>query len=988
MPIELWGASGTFQLGLPGGWQAYLLLLGYLLLTFTLLYAYRQKLKSALQHNLNWTVALAVAAFITSQLFTINFSFNVPLIEQKPIAVLALFSLIPILLGSAILHPVAAFLVGAAGGLGLALGQTHTILDIFTIAFTAVFLALIMQQNYRGQVYRWLREPLVAATIGTFVLTFLTSLSIFVSLPLTGLAALDRTMVAVSLNFWAFLFAFLLAGLVVTAVLRNRPKLRPKRHLTPSPTQTSLKNRLISYYTFFAIILILAGTTIGYLVLINTSTQAFLSAMTINVNNATTTLEAQPPAATIAEIDAPKPISDQKYYIASPHELLTVEANGSTAITSPDEAWLTEPQYMSPIDTNLEMGGDAYRGWNADGTRALIYTNSPANHPITIAAVEPFTAVLGRTMQIVFPLFLLLIVTAVGIIYGNSILLDREVSEPVNEIAQAADTIATGQNWSPTRQIERADEIGSLNRSFVQMQRSMRKQVNELSLLLSVSQDIAKTIDLNQGIPVILQGLIRGTASAGARAVVLNPSGGKPLIFGQGPAAKEMSLLDRKLMTQLRLKPELILTSAREIYQTLDLPSVSDAPVPTILAIELRTHNRFQGIIWLGYRHANNFETKDWELLKTLAGQAAVLVENSRLYATAEGGRRRLAAVLASTSDAVIVTDHTERILLINRAAEQIFGLKAHHVSGRSVTNVISDKALVEALTGNDGVPRSVEVSMENDKVYYANASTIVSKEGQVFGRVAVLRDITYLKEIDEMKSEFVSTVSHDLRSPLTFMRGYTTMLPMVGELNDKQSEYIDKILLGIDQMTQLVDDLLDLGRIEAGVDLVDEEFGVRPLLEDIAEEYWQHAHLAGLKLEVDIGNGVSTMKGDRALIKQAITNLATNAIKYAPNSGNLVLKAEQLDDELIFSINDSGPGIPKQDQHRLFEKFYRVQQRGTEKVKGSGMGLAIVKSIAEKHDGRVWCISQPGQGTSFFIGIPNAEQSKLNGSSASNNEN
>lgn len=984
MPIELWGASSTFQLGLPNDWQAYLLLLGYLVLTFYLFYTYQQTLKSSLQYHLNWTIGLALAAFITSQLFIVEFASNVPAIDGKPVAALALFALIPILLASAILHPVSAFLVGCASGLGLAVGQTHTIVDVFTMAFTAVSLALLMQQNYRGQVYRWLREPLVAAGIGTFILTFLMALSIFVSLPLTGLAALDRTIVAISLNFWAFLIAFLLAGLVVTAVLRSKPELKPKRHLTPSPTQTSLKNRLISYYTFFAVILIFIGTAIGYMVLINTSTQAFLSAMTINVNNAVTTLEAQP-ASSITTIEAPKPISNQKYYITSPGELLTVQPDGSTIATTPEESWLTDQQYMRAINTNLEMGGDAYQGWNADGTRALIYTNSPSNYPVTFAAVEPYTAVLRRTMQIVFPLFLLLIVTAVGIIYGNSILLDREVSAPVNEIAQAADTIASGDSWTPTRQIERADEIGSLNRSFVQMQRSMRKQVNELSLLLSISQDVAKTIDINKGLPVILQGLIRGTAAAGARAVVLNPSGGKPLIFGQGPAAKEMSLLDRKLMAQIRIKPELILTSAKEIYQTLELPSVSDAPLPTILAIELRTHNRFQGMIWLGYRHVNNFETKDWELLKTLAGQAAVLVENARLYSTAEGGRRRLAAVLASTSDAVIVTDHTERILLINRAAEQIFGLKAHTVSGRSVTNVISDKALVEALTGNDGVPRSVEVQMENDKIYYANASTIISKEGQVFGRVAVLRDITYLKEIDEMKSEFVSTVSHDLRSPLTFMRGYTTMLPMVGELNEKQSEYIDKILLGIDQMTQLVDDLLDLGRIEAGVDLVDEEFGVRPLLEDIAEEYWQHAHLAGLKLAVDVGQDVSTMKGDRALIKQAITNLATNAIKYAPNSGDLVLKAEQLEDELIFSINDNGPGIPKQDQHRLFEKFYRVQQRGTEKIKGSGMGLAIVKSIAEKHDGRVWCISQPGQGTSFFIGIPNSAKSKLNGSPTSN---
>ncbi len=971
MPIELWGASDAIKIGLPGDWQAYFVLLVYLALTGYLFYSYREKLQAAFTFQRNWIIGLTAAAFISAQLFPIDFSFKTPLIEGQAVAALVLFAFIPVLLASAILHPLAAFVVGVSSGLGRALGQTHTVLDLFTMGFTAVSLALLMQQNYQGRVYKWLREPVIVALIGTFLLTFLTTLTTYVSVPLQGLSALDRAFVAMRYNFWAFLLGNLLAGLVVMAILRTRPGLKRSRPFIPPPTQTSLRYRLIAYYTVFAVTAIFAGTTIGYLVIISNSTQAYLNAMTINVSNVTAELQLQPPTTDVSNIYLSKSPTSQKVYLTAANETVLVQPDGSTAPLNPEELWLNSDENLHSINAENEMGGQTYQGWYSDGTRALIVTDSPSNQAVTVASVEPYTAVLGRTLRIVWPLMLLLTAVSVAFIYGNSILLDREVSEPIEEMATAADTIASGGSWTPSTQIERNDEIGDLNRSFVQMQRSMRRQVNELSLLLGVSQEVAKTIDINEGIPVILRGAIRGTNAIGARAVVLNPSGGKPLIYGEGPAAKEMAVLDRKLMTQLRLSPELILISAQDIAQTFELSSVKDAPVPAILAIELRSHNRFQGIIWVGYRHANSQEPKDWELLKTLAGQAAVLVENSRLYATAEGGRRRLAAVLASTSDAVIVTDHTERILLINRAAEQIFGLKANKVSGRSITNVIEDMALIDALTGNDSVPRSVEITLADDKVYYANASTIVSKEGQVFGRVAVLRDITYLKEIDEMKSEFVSTVSHDLRSPLTFMRGYTTMLPMVGELNEKQSEYIEKILTGIDQMTELVDDLLDLGRIEAGVDLVHEEFAIRPLLEDIAQEYWQHAHLAGLELVVSVENGVTTISGDRSLIKQAITNLATNAIKYAPDSGALTLKAEQVNNEVIFSINDNGPGIPKQDQHRLFEKFYRVKSRGTEKVKGSGMGLAIVKSIAEKHNGRVWCISQPGKGTSFFIGIP-----------------
>ena len=257
-------------------------------------------------------------------------------------------------------------------------------------------------------------------------------------------------------------------------------------------------------------------------------------------------------------------------------------------------------------------------------------------------------------------------------------------------------------------------------------------------------------------------------------------------------------------------------------------------------------------------------------------------------------------------------------------------------------------------------------------KTYYASASTIVSNEGQVFGRVAVLRDITHLKEIDEMKSDFVATVSHDLRSPLTYMRGYATMVPMVDELSPKQHEYLDKILSGIDQMSQLVDDLLDLGRIEAGVDLAREQIDVKATVRKaLLKSNWQHAHLAGIKLHVNVDENISTVQGDGALLRQAITNLLGNGIKYAPDSGPMWLRAAQQNGELILSVQDSGPGIPKQDQMRLFEKFYRVKQRGTEKIKGSGLGLAIVRSIAERHGGRAWCQSQQGEGCTFSISLP-----------------
>ena len=629
------------------------------------------------------------------------------------------------------------------------------------------------------------------------------------------------------------------------------------------------------------------------------------------------------------------------------------------------------PENVRPIWTKTTAPGIAYQGRQAQtNARELVYYIQSEAHPWTIVTRAPYEVVLSLALGIGAPLTLVLILVMAAF-YANLAVIGRDITNPLTELVQASKMIAVGEKWTPSAQARRDDEIGQLNQAFYQMHQSRNKRLNELSLLLGVSHEVTASVDINRGMPAILRGALRGTGAAGARAAVLNPSGGHPLQFGEGPAARSMALLDRPIMSLLRHGQTLSLSSSDAVRQEFDLAETAVLPVAALIAIPLYSHDRFQGILWLGYRQPHDFNQTEHNLLQTLAGQAAVLVENARLFATAEGGRRRLAAVLASTSDAVIVTDQTNRILLVNRALEQAFGLKGMPVIGRPLADAIKDEALVAALADSGERVRNLEITAQDDKTYYASASTIYNNEGQEMGRVAVLHDITHLKEIDEMKSDFVRTVSHDLRNPLTFMRGYTTMLPMVGEVNEDQQKYIDKIQNGIEQMQQLVDDLLDLGRIEAGVDLHSEEIEVESLLNDIATDHWQHAHLKGLKFNVEVSPDSPPVVGDKLLIRQALTNLVTNGIKYAPNSGFIQLRAEPVNGEMVFSVRDNGPGIPQKDQIRLFEKFYRAKQKGEERVKGIGLGLAIVKSIAERHGGRAWCRSQQGQGSTFFISVP-----------------
>ena len=960
-----------------------MLLTLYLALTAVLFYANRADFRHFPPRQRNWTLGLAVLALLAGLLFPLDLFSGIP--PEIPVAALALMGLIPVLLAAVFLPVTAVFLIGASNGVGRMLGQGQSWPVLFHVGLAAVLAAAFLQQRYRGKLYDWLRQPVIAGILAAFALAFLSGLAAFVSADAAWLTALDQALVLTRANLIIYLIEGVTAGLVVTAILRAAPDLRPKQPLVSPPNQRSLQRQLISHYTFFSVVMIGLTVTLVYLLTSYTTSQSLLRQMAASAQESAREL-------TVTELDTAVPDAAQVsgYFKRAPaydtfiipyagERSYLVSAAGGVAPLPGGKQLLAEAK---PLSIAGEAGVAAYRIWLEDGSRAFAVTSDVPGQPWTVATVTPYSIVLRQTLVVIVPLLLALTGAAVLFTYAGAKYLERRVTEPLARLAAAADTMRSGDNWSVAPIVEREDEIGDLNRAFTQMQRATRKQLNELSLLLSVSQAIATTIDIKQGLPIVLRGAVRGTGAAGARAVVTSPTGGRPLRFGAGTAAAEMAALDRALMGKLRQVPELILSTPAEIQATLELET--SPPVLSLLAVQLHSHDRFQGILWLGYRHAHSYEEKEWQLLQTMAGQTAVLVENARLYATAEGGRRRLAAVLASTSDAVVVTDHTERILLINRSAEQIFGLKAANVVGRPVANVLSDQALVAALTGQGGQMGNVEVSTGNGRVYYANASTIVSNEGQIFGRVAVLRDITMLKEIDQMKSDFVSTVSHDLRSPLTFMRGYATMLPMVGDLTDKQQEYIEKIVAGIDQMTRMVDDLLDLGRIEAGVDLEYESFEVHALLTEIAEEYWQHARLAGLEIRVETIPERITITGDRGLIRQAITNLTGNAIKYAPNSGPLTLRAEQRQEELVFSVKDHGPGIPKQDQYRLFEKFYRIKRRGTERVKGSGLGLAIVKSIAERHDGRVWCNSQPGQGTTFYIGIPNKPAKNQDGQNGS----
>ncbi len=620
--------------------------------------------------------------------------------------------------------------------------------------------------------------------------------------------------------------------------------------------------------------------------------------------------------------------------------------------------------------------GQAYEEIVPDGTRQLVYHLSVEGHPWTVVIVVPYEVILSLATQISTPL--LIILSLIGLAASILIpLVTARLTRPIQALALAATQISRGQ-LEVKVEVEGEDEVGRLGEAFESMRLGLKKRLEELSLLLDISRTVSATLELERGLSPILQGAIQATAAISVRLTLLDETGTtaeRAFVKKQTATAKweARPYLDEASWRVIKTRRPLIITNAPRAASTVD-PALIEAGVGAMIGLPLLVQDRIAGLIWIDYPTPRTFSESESGFLSTLASQAAVVIENARLFEAVESERGRLATILSSTSDAILVTDQANRVLLVNPAAEQSFGLDASEVVGRPLPQVVADGQLDKLLTRpTDGQGRETltrEIVLPDGRILYASASPIIDGEGQITGRVAVMRDITHLKQLDDMKSEFVNTVSHDLRSPLTFMRGYTTMIPMVGQVNPKQQEFIENIVKGIEQMTELIDDLLDIGKIEAGVGVTMAPCQIDKIIKGVVDSLRGQADIKRLKLETRLPDHLPAVIGDQTLLRQAITNLLDNAIKYTP-AGSVTVGVEEKDSQIVISIRDTGLGIAPADQMRLFEKFYRAKRRETVKIKGTGLGLAIVKSIAESHDGRVWVESKLGAGSTFYLALP-----------------
>ncbi len=524
-------------------------------------------------------------------------------------------------------------------------------------------------------------------------------------------------------------------------------------------------------------------------------------------------------------------------------------------------------------------------------------------------------------------------------------------------LAAVGRALAEGRRWKKLAVAQREAEESS---------QSLKKRLEELETLANIGQAVTAMLDVDEVLTSVVDAAVRLTGAKEGSLLLLEAETGQLYMRASKNFDEEFARTFR-----LRVEDSLagkVIATGQPVILDEDSPQKIKTSylVHSLIYVPLRTGEQTIGVLGVDNRKVgHNFDEEDRTVLSALADYAAIAIENARLYHRSETERRKLETVLTQTESGVILVDQENRLLLINRAAEDAFGVNGESLLGRSVVETIEDQVLLSLLRSPGSTPRREEIEVSDGRVFNAQRTPIDS-----IGQAVVLHDITHLKELDRIKSEFVTTVSHDLRSPLTAILGYVELIERAGGVNEQQQEFIHRVRVSVKQITDLVTDLLDLGRIEAGVDTTQESSPISVLARYAVESLRGSAEAKGVELEVLLPEDLPLVTGDPVRLRQMIGNLLENAIKYTSEGGEVCIVAEAEDEQVIMRVHDTGPGIPPADQPYLFDKFYRGSNVA-ENSSGTGLGLSIVKSIVDHHDGRIWVDSAVDEGTTFTVVLP-----------------
>jgi two-component system phosphate regulon sensor histidine kinase PhoR len=323
----------------------------------------------------------------------------------------------------------------------------------------------------------------------------------------------------------------------------------------------------------------------------------------------------------------------------------------------------------------------------------------------------------------------------------------------------------------------------------------------------------------------------------------------------------------------------------------------------------------------------------------------------------------------------VAVVNASERLLFANQDFAEILGLDVPPKSGSALLEVVRQTELIEAVRQVlKGEPRvQAEIVTGTLRQHFFAVTVASVRAADTSGAVIVLHDITGLRRLERVRRDFVANVSHEFRTPLTAIQGFAETL-LAGALDDPQNRirFLEIILEHSRRLARLTEDLLKLSKMDADrLELEIRRLSVSQFVESCIETAQRPAREKDLNLSVKLPERLPDIAADRPRLTEVLQNLLDNAIQYTPSGGQIRVSAAADGNEVTFTVSDTGIGIPRSDQPRIFERFYRVDVARSREVGGTGLGLAIAKHLVEAQGGRIWVESEVGRGSQFHFTVP-----------------
>ncbi len=405
-----------------------------------------------------------------------------------------------------------------------------------------------------------------------------------------------------------------------------------------------------------------------------------------------------------------------------------------------------------------------------------------------------------------------------------------------------------------------------------------------------------------------------------------------------------------------------------------------------VVALPLVIEEELIGAIYIFRSSGGAFSANDRALLAAFADQAAIAVRNAGLYQQVSEERRVLSAIIENSAEGILILDAAGRIRVFNRALARMTGWRAEEALGRPVAEVL-------ALRNRQGQPvplpdlsprqtpvAEARVYVEGDVVRRSGppltvgvtATPLYDEEGNLVQTILNVVDITRFRQAEELKSTFISVVSHELKTPVALIKGYAETLRREDADWDRATvqESLAVIAEEADHLTHLIDNLLEASRIQAGgLKLEPTDVHLPRLAEKVVDGFRTQTDLH--TFELDFPPDFPPVWGDPERLREVLTNLVSNAVKYSPNGGPVWIGGRVDQAGVTVYVADQGIGIPPEEQDRIFDRFHRVETGLHRRTEGTGLGLYLVKAIVEAHGGRVWVESAPGRGSIFMFTLP-----------------